>query len=56
MDDPQSAEPAFRKAVDLGARSDSYVGLAQVLAELNRTEEALKLLARRTVRIRMKLR
>lgn len=45
MDDPQSAEPAFRKAISLRAGADSYCGLARVLAELNRTEEALRLLA-----------
>ena len=45
MDDPQSAEPAFRKAIILGAGADSYYGFARVLAELNRTEEALRLLA-----------
>ena len=45
MDDPQAAEPAFRQAISLGAGVDSYCGLARVLAELNHTGEALKLLA-----------
>ena len=45
MDDPRSAEPAFRQAISLGAGVDSYCGLARVLAELNRTDEALRLLA-----------
>jgi tetratricopeptide (TPR) repeat protein len=45
MDDPQSAEPSFRKAISLGAGVDSYCGLARVLAELDRSEEALRLLS-----------
>lgn len=45
MDDPRSAEPAFRKAISLRAGADSYRGLARVLAELNRRDEALMLLA-----------
>jgi tetratricopeptide (TPR) repeat protein len=45
MDDPESAEPAFRKAIEFGAGQNSYYGLARVLAELNQMEEALKILA-----------
>lgn len=38
------AEMAFRKAIELGAGVRSYVGLARVLAQLRRPEEALTLL------------
>ncbi|MGI8543454.1 MAG: tetratricopeptide repeat protein [Aridibacter sp.] len=38
------AEESFRKAIDLGAGEESYYGLARVLAQLNQTEDALKLL------------
>ena len=45
MDDPRSAEPFFREALRRSAGVDSFYGLARVLAELNRREEALSLLA-----------
>jgi hypothetical protein len=35
----------FRKAIELGAGAGSWVGLARVLAEMGRREEALTLLA-----------
>ena len=38
------AEDMFRKAIELGAGADSWAGLARVLAQLDRSEEALKLL------------
>jgi hypothetical protein len=43
VDDPQSAESAFRKAISFGASADSDCGFAQVLAKLN-PEEAFRLL------------
>ena len=43
--DPAAAEDPFQKAIDLGAGVHSYYGLARALAELNREEEALSLLA-----------
>jgi len=43
--DLKLAEAAFRRAIELGAGADSYVGLARVLAELgHNTQEILKLL------------
>jgi tetratricopeptide (TPR) repeat protein len=39
------AERMFRKAIELGAGAGSWVGLARVLAEMGRREEALTLLA-----------
>jgi len=44
MSDPASAEHPFQKAINRGAGVDTYCGLARVLAELNREEEALSLL------------
>ncbi len=44
LDNPKTAETFFRKAIQFGAEKDSYYGLARVLAELNRTEDALQLL------------
>jgi tetratricopeptide (TPR) repeat protein len=44
-DDPNVAEASFRRAIRLGAGRDSYIGLARVLAELGRREEALEVLA-----------
>lgn len=44
MGDPKSAEPAFQQAIRLGKGVQSYYGLARVLAELGRDEEALRLL------------
>jgi len=38
------AEPAFRKAILYGAGIDSYIGLARVLAQQNRTIDALTIL------------
>lgn len=45
MDNQASAESPFRKAIELGAGRDSYYGLARVLAELNRTTEALEVIS-----------
>lgn len=45
MDAPKAAEPFFQKAIEFGAGAPSYHGLARVLAELNRAEEAVKLLS-----------
>ncbi len=39
------AERMFRKALEFGAGAGSWAGLARVLAELGRREEALELLA-----------
>jgi uncharacterized protein HemY len=39
------AESAFRKAISVGGDAESYYGLARVLAELNRTDEALQLIS-----------
>jgi tetratricopeptide (TPR) repeat protein len=39
------AERMFRKAIELGAGAGSWVGLARVLAEMGRRDEALTLLA-----------
>jgi tetratricopeptide (TPR) repeat protein len=47
ISDPASAEDPFQKAIEMGAGADSYCGLARVLAELNREEEALSLLTPR---------
>jgi len=41
-DDPAAAEPFFRKAIELDAGFDSVIGLAQVLAQTGRSEEALR--------------
>ena len=45
MSNSASAESPFRKAIELGAGRDSYYGLARVLAELNRTTEALEVVS-----------
>jgi tetratricopeptide (TPR) repeat protein len=45
MDNPTSAENSFRKAVEFGAGQDSYYGLARVLAQLNRSKEALEVIS-----------
>lgn len=45
FDDFHGAEEAFRDAIASGAGVDSYVGLARVLAQMGRREEALSLLA-----------
>ncbi|EEF62936.1 hypothetical protein [Pedosphaera parvula] len=39
--DLQLAEAAFRRAIELGAGVDSYVGLARVLAELGHDTQAI---------------
>jgi len=44
FDDPRSAEPSFRAAVDCGGGEYAFVGLARVLAQLGRRDEALALL------------
>jgi tetratricopeptide (TPR) repeat protein len=38
------AEPMFRKAIALGGRAPAWAGLARVLAELGRKDEALAIL------------
>lgn len=43
-DDFQAAERAFRQALALGGSVDTYVGLARVLAQAQRKQEALDLL------------
>ncbi len=43
-DDFVAAELAFRRAIELRAGRDSFVGLARVLAETNRGRDALRLL------------
>ena len=40
----RKAEAAFRKSIELGADEESYVGLARVLAQTGRKDEALDLL------------
>jgi uncharacterized protein HemY len=40
-----SAEQAFRKAIELGAKHESYFGRARVLAQVGRTEDALNSLS-----------
>jgi tetratricopeptide (TPR) repeat protein len=40
----RKAENAFRKSIALGADEDAYVGLARVLAETGRKDEAIDLL------------
>jgi tetratricopeptide (TPR) repeat protein len=37
----EKAEQAFKQAIELGAGHESYYGLARVLAEMGKTEEAL---------------
>jgi len=44
FEDLNLSEIAFRKAIAFGAGSDSYFGLARVLAEQNRRQEALQIL------------
>lgn len=44
-DRPADAEAPFRRAVELGAGDVAAAGLARVLAELGRTDEALAFLA-----------
>ena len=41
FDEYEKAERAFRTAIDLGAGYESYYGLARVLAEMDRNEQAL---------------
>jgi tetratricopeptide (TPR) repeat protein len=43
--DPASAEKPFRKAIEFGTGYDSYVGLARVLAQLDRRREAIQWLS-----------
>jgi tetratricopeptide (TPR) repeat protein len=45
LPDYVGAEHAFRKAIRLGAGARSYEGLARVLAELDRPDEALRFLS-----------
>jgi tetratricopeptide (TPR) repeat protein len=45
FDDYGKAEEAFRKAIELGARHESYFGLARVLAQVGRTDDAIKCLS-----------
>jgi tetratricopeptide (TPR) repeat protein len=42
--DFEISDQMFRKAIDMGAGPDSYIGLARVLAETGRTMDALALL------------
>lgn len=44
-DDPRSAEPWYRKSIELGGDELAYFGLAQTLAELNKIDEARSLLS-----------
>ncbi len=46
-DDPERAEGYFRRALDLAARRSTFTGLARVLAQIGRRQEALELLAER---------
>lgn len=40
FDEYSSAEKAFRAAIELGAGRESYCGLARVLAEMGKTDDA----------------
>jgi uncharacterized protein HemY len=44
QDDPAAAEPYFRKALALRATPQGHLGLARVLAQLNRADDALSVL------------
>lgn len=41
----EKAESAFRQAIEFGAGADSFLGLARVLAQAGKSEEALNLLS-----------
>jgi tetratricopeptide (TPR) repeat protein len=44
-EDLPKAEEAYRRAIALGGGEESYYGLARVLAQMNRAQEGLNLLA-----------